>query len=241
MRNKLLPATFLKLLFICLLMQACGSSVHESGNGTATEETRNVGAFNKLSIDGNYEIVLQEGTNPLITVQTDENLHQYVETRLDGNILVISDVENIEPTETTKLIITYQKIEEIKLGGAAKVSNRGVLKANDFDIKIDNAAVINLALQAEDLDLKIGGAGVVTLSGEVNKQKVTLSGAGNLDAYELKSKNCNIELSGIGNAQVFVSNDLDAEISGVGRISFKGDPKNINREVSGLGEIVAAQ
>ena len=241
MQNKLFQAKIFILLSVCVLLQACGSGVHETGSGTATEETRNVGAFNNLNIEGDYEIVLQEGTNPLVTVQTDENLHQYIETRLDGNTLVIRDLEKIEPTETTRLIITYQKIEEIKLGGSAKVSNRGVLKAKDLDLRIDGAAVIDLALQAEELEVKIAGAGVVTLSGEVNKQTVALSGAGNLDSYELKSKECTIELSGIGSAQVFASSSLNAEVSGVGNIRFKGDPRNIKREVSGLGDIEASK
>lgn len=231
------PTIFFNLLFLCLFLSSCGDGVHERGNGTITEETRNVGSFFKLDVEGTYEIVLTEGTNPLVAVETDENLHQYIETKLDGNTLKIRNIEKVEPTEKTRLIIIYQKLDGIKLGGAAQLSNQGVLNAEDLKIRIDGAAIVDLNLRAQELELKLSGAGAVNLEGEVEKQKVELSGAGNFAAFDLKSKDAQIELSGIGSAQIFVTNDLKAEVSGVGGIRFKGDPRNINREVSGMGVI----
>lgn len=225
------------LFWLCLLLVSCGENVHETGNGTITEETRNVGAFFNLEIDGEYEIVLQEGSNPLITVQTDENLHQYVETKLDGQTLKIENVEKIKASEQTRLIITYQKLEEINVGGAVKLKNRGTLSSDKLKIRIKGAGVVNLSLQSQELELKLPGSGAVNLRGKVGKQKLELGGAGNLNAAELESKECEIDLSGIGSAQVFVTDNLQAEVSGVGTIRFKGDPRNISREVTGLGSI----
>lgn len=233
----ILPSPYFNWLWISLFMVSCGESVHEEGNGTITEETRNVGAFFNLDIDGEYDIVLQEGSTPLVTVRTDENLHQYVETKLDGKTLKISSVENVAPSEGTRLIITYQSIEDILLGGAAKVQNRGVLNSDKLNLRVNGAGVIDLSIQSREFNLKVPGAGSVILRGKADKQKLELGGAGNLAAFELESKECEIDLSGIGSAQVFVTDNLQAEISGVGNIRFKGDPRNISREVSGLGNI----
>ena len=211
--------------------------MHERGNGTITEETRNVGAFFNLDIDGEYEIILQEGSNPLVTVETDENLHQYVETKLDGQTLKVRNIEKIQATENVRLIITYQKLEDIVLGGAAKVENRGVINSDELNIRVNGSGVIDLAINVQELDLKLGGAGSVNLRGKAEKQKMELSGAGNVAALELESKDGEVNLSGIGSAQVFVTDNLKAEVSGVGSIRFKGDPRNLQREVSGLGDI----
>lgn len=237
MIKKINFSSLFKVLFISMLFASCGDGVHEKGNGTVTEETRNVGAFFNLDIDGDYEIVLQEGSTPLITVQTDENLHQYVETKLDGQTLKVRNVEKIQASENTRLIITYQKIEDIILGGAAKVENRGVINSDELNIRVNGSGVIDLSINVRELELKLGGAGSVNLRGKAEKQKMELSGAGNLAALELESKECEVNLSGIGSAQVFVTDNLKAEVSGVGSIRFKGDPRNISREVSGLGDI----
>lgn len=228
-----LPALFVVLF----LFQACGDRVHEEGSGTITTEVRNVGAFSELNIEGKYEIMLQEGTTPLIAVETDENLHPYIETVIEGKTLRIRNVENIEPSEHTRLVITYRNIDEIRLGGAAKISNQGTLQTNELLIRVDGAGLVNLSLEAKELELKLAGAGAITLKGSVNEQRLELSGAGSLDAAELQSKTCNIELSGFGSAQVFVTDNLEAEVSGVGDIRFRGDPRNIRREVTGLGRI----
>lgn len=237
MNRKNASSTILALFIILFLFQACGEGVHEEGNGTITSETRNVGAFFKLDIEGSYEIVLQEGSTPLIAVETDENLHQYVETTIDGKTLRIRDVEKIKPSEHTRLVITYQNLDEIRLGGAAKISNQGRLKADELLIRIDGAGMMDLGLEAKELELKLAGAGAVNLRGNVNKQRLSLSGAGNLNALELQSKECEVDLSGFGSAQVFVTDNLKAQVSGVGGIRFKGDPRNIQREVTGLGDI----
>lgn len=231
------------LFIVMILLQACGDRVHEEGNETITTETRNVGAFFKLDIEGTYEIVLQEGATPLVAVETDENLHQYIETAINGKTLRIRNVEKIEPSEHIRLLITYQNLDEIRLGGAAKISNLGTLRTEELDVRIDGAGLLDLALEVQELQLKLAGAGAVNLRGKANEQRLSLSGAGNLNALELQSKECEVNLSGFGSAQVFVTETLKAEVSGVGGIRFKGDPRNIQREVSGLGDIerVAAE
>lgn len=240
-KKRPLASRFFHFLCACTLLVSCGERVHETGNGNITEETRNVGAFFKLDIEGNYDIVLQEGANPLVTIQTDENLHQYIETSIDGQSLKIRNIENVAPTEGTRLIVTYQKIEQIKLAGAAKLSNRGTLNADELRLRVEGAGVVDLSLEAQELELKLPGAGSISLRGSVGTQQLTLSGAGNLSAYELLSKACEIELSGVGSAQVNVSENLKARVSGVGVIRFKGDPRNIQREVTGLGDIERAK
>lgn len=241
-RKNAFPTIFI-LLLSSLLFQACGDGVHEEGSGTLTSETRNVGAFFKLDIEGAYEIVLQEGSTPLVAVETDENLHQYIETAIDGKTLRIRDVEKVKPSEHTRLIITYQNLNEIRLGGAAKISNRGTLQTDELQVRVDGAGLLDLELEVQELEVKLAGAGAVNLRGKANEQRLSLSGAGNLNALELESKDCEVDLSGFGSAQVFVTDNLKAEVSGVGGIRFKGDPRNIQREVTGLGDIerVAAE
>jgi hypothetical protein len=236
MEKKILSRLFL-LLCASLLFSACGERIHEEGNGNISQETRNVGAFFELEIEGEYEIVLQEGASPLVAVETDENLHQYVETVIDGRTLRIRNVERIKPSAQTRLIITYQRLEAIRLGGATNLSNSGTLRAETLQLRVDGAGLVDLHLAAEELGVRLAGAGSVGLRGNVDQQEIHLSGAGNLDASELESKACNIEISGVGNAQVFVTDNLEAEVSGVGSVRFKGDPRNLRREVTGVGRI----
>ncbi|WP_160164075.1 head GIN domain-containing protein [Nafulsella turpanensis] len=222
---------------VFLLLPACDKGIHETGNGTITSEIRNVGPFSALEVEGEYEIVLQEGTNPRVAIETDENLHKYIEAVVEGNTLTIKNVEEIEASEGTKLLITYLDLHEVKIGGAAKIFNEGMLETDELRIVVEGAGLLDLGLQVNELNLRLGGAGSINLYGEAEEQRLELSGAGSLDALELESERCEIYLSGFGSAGVFVTESLEAEVSGVGGIRVKGDPENISSEITGLGGV----
>jgi hypothetical protein len=66
---------------------------------------------------------------------------------------------------------------------------------------------------------------------------IGLSGAGGLEAFGLETINCEIDVSGIGNAQINVRNELTATITGIGGIQYTGSPEKVNKHVTGVGSI----
>ena len=48
-----------------------------------------------------------------------------------------------------------------------------------------------------------------------------------------------MSLSGAGQAEVYASEQLDVTISGVGRVTYSGRPKVINKNISGIGTVSA--
>ena len=85
--------------------------------------------------------------------------------------------------------------------------------------------------------MEISGAGAVKLEGRADYQSIKMSGAGGYSGFELISQNCKIDISGVGSADVFVEKELDARISGLGGVSYKGNPDNVISDVSGLGSV----
>jgi hypothetical protein len=63
-----------------------------------------------------------------------------------------------------------------------------------------------------------------------------LSGAGDFDAYDLISRNAEIDLSGAGSARVYATEDLDVSISGAGSVRYRGEP-SVHKSISGLGSL----
>lgn len=56
-------------------------------------------------------------------------------------------------------------------------------------------------------------------------------------AQNLKSDNANINISGVGTVTTATQDTLTTAITGTGSIYYKGTPKHINREISGVGKI----
>jgi len=77
---------------------------------------------------------------------------------------------------------------------------------------------------------------VATASGRVGALTATLGGVGKLQLVELTAKQAKVRISGIGNATVNVTEDLDAVVTGVGDIEYQGDPI-VRSDVHGLGDV----
>jgi Putative auto-transporter adhesin, head GIN domain len=50
-------------------------------------------------------------------------------------------------------------------------------------------------------------------------------------------ENTKVDISGAGSAQVFASVKLDAEVSGAGSVTYKGNAVNVSQHVSGVGSV----
>lgn len=66
---------------------------------------------------------------------------------------------------------------------------------------------------------------------------MAVSSAGKLDAYDLVSRKCNVSVSSAGHAKINVVEELDAEASSAGSITYTGDPKEIRIEKSSAGSV----
>lgn len=226
------------LVSLILLLISCNSDTrYIKGNGQPISEARNIEAFNELDIHGNYEVYLYRGANEMVKIEADENLIDHIITEVKEKKLKIFDKQSIKSKNSIKIYVTYNSLKGISSGGAANIVCGNSLKSDHLQVSMNGAGLMNLKIEATSLDLNLSGAGLINLAGKVKNQNIRISGAGNLDASQLKSKDCDINLSGIGGAQIFVEDNLNAHLSGVGGISYKGNPLNVNREIAGLGRI----
>ncbi|MCG8319058.1 MAG: DUF2807 domain-containing protein [Cytophagales bacterium] len=219
------------------LLTSCGHLRFERGNGDIILQTIEVSGFEKVDVRGFYEVTLQPGTKEGVTIETDENLFDFIEVFVRGNKLIIASEESLKSDFGIKIAITYKALKAISSSGASVIKTNGTVTTEDLKIAMSGAGLIEMDVETQMLDLNLSGAGMVRLSGETDEQFLELSGAGSLDAYELKSDACSVNLSGVGAAKVYVKEKLDARVSGIGGIKYRGNPKSVNKNVSGLGKV----
>ncbi len=241
-KNKIMKKTTyysLILFTIILFSTACQNYKVEKGNGEIITKNFDISNFDQLDIDGFYEVFLTHGKIEKITVETDENLFEFIEVSSEGNTLILDteDGINLQSEHGIKVYITYRELSDISMSGAGVIKTENTLTTGDLKIKMSGAGVIELALEAKVLEIRLSGAGSIKLSGNVEDQELKLSGAGSVDAYKLRSKNCLVSLAGVGSAQVFATESLNASVSGIGSIKYKGKPRHLVKNVSGIGKI----
>lgn len=187
------------------------------GNGRIKDQNRNVSEFNRIDAGGAFTIKVEVGKAPSVRIAAEENLLGYIRTSVKGNTLVIDTKKNLSPRKEIKILITTPSLSYIEASGA-----------NDIRI---------IGIKGDSFEANLSGAGTLDLSGEAKRFDADLSGAGTINAKDLIARNVSISVSGAASAEVFAKETLDASVSGVGSISYYGNPENTKTTVSGVGSI----
>ena len=186
------------------------------GNGHVVTDNRAVTEFSDVKADGAFEIEWHSGT-PSLSITTDDNLLQYIENRVEGRTLHLHSRDQLRPTRRIKVLLTSPTLTGISFAGALRF----------------NAT----QLSGPKFYLETSGACRITLDGNVDQLLADMSGATKLVAATLHTKIAEISSSGASKADVYATETLRVSISGAGKVTYFGHPKNVERHVSGAGSI----
>lgn len=226
------------ILSLAVFLASCDVFfVEERGNGDIVVEEWNLSQFDEIDLLGNYDVELIPSDEFRIEVETDENLFEFIEVDVRGGVLSVESTRRIEASEGIFVKVYFEELEGIMAGGAAKITSSETIFIRRFEVQMSGAGLIDLDIEGGELEVGISGAGSVRLAGNVRDLQVSMSGAGELKAYDLKTEYCRVEISGVGGAEVFVTEELEAQVSGVGGVTYIGDPEHVRKNVSGLGNV----
>jgi len=221
-------------LFIFML-HACMSAV--SGEGELTMETRNLSAFSKVEVDLDANIILTDSLQQSCMVSAQENLMPIIGTKIKGERLIIYAEKNIRNNKPITIYLSVNRLTHIELNGSGEITSTNMLKSGNLDLEISGSGKQKLSVVCDRLHAEISGSGSLELNGSSNESTLEISGSGIIDAFQLATGNCRVEISGSGQSYVFPSGELKAEVSGSGKVLYKGAPVNIIPSISGSGSI----
>jgi len=224
---------------LAFFFSACYHGETIRGNGNITSESRNVGNFKGLQLQGGMNVHLKKGEESAIEVEGEDNILPYVETFLrDGKLIIkYKDHVNINTRKPVTVSVTASHMEDIDITGSGDITGEGRFSSNDeIEVGVTGSGNIKLELDAPAIEAKITGSGDIYLSGNTRDIKCSTTGSGKIDATELKAENANVRSTGSGNISVFASVKLDATVNGSGDIRYKGGA-TISSKTNGSGSV----
>jgi hypothetical protein len=122
------------------------------------------------------------------------------------------------------------------VSGSGRIELKG--KCRDIQSKVSGSGRVKLDLTiAERAEFGVSGSGKIQASGSAREVKVGVSGSGEILGANLVTDVCDIRISGSGDVEINVNKELDANISGSGTVSYKGNPAHVNSHSSGSGSV----
>lgn len=188
----------------------------------ADEQTRSAPAFTSIQLKGPISIDVQAGKAQGITVRgTPKFVAMIVTEVVDGELRVYLREKDVKKMNgDPRVIVTVPTLRGFSMEGAGETILR--------DIKGDR------------FEVNYRGAGSMTISGAVKQLALQAQGVGEVDARKLIAQDADVNFQGIGSVQIYVSGKLDARVNGMGELSYYGHPRTVNKSVSGIGSVQAA-
>ncbi len=220
--QRLTTAILASLVLVLLVGNAAAFSFKDRGiEGSGDLETRDFDLkdFDEISVGGAFDIEIRFSESQEVAVTIDDNLWDNLELEVKNGRLIIDWDKNCQPDNDCRLELRVSSLKAMSIHGAADV------EIDDFD--------------GDSFDFELSGAAELEMNGRVDDLDIQVSGAGEIDTRDLKAQHVKVRISGAGNANISVSESLDAKVSGVGNIHYWGDPEKKRTSVSGLGNISA--
>ena len=230
-------ALIISLAFVVLTVFSGFAQKKVKGNGNVIKENVRISDFTELEISGAFQIELQQTGESSLTIEAEENIMDYIEVKNSGDVLKIGFEDNISVNniEILTLYINVNQLREINITGAVDLKSVNTLKFDRLLLDISGAGNLDLDLNGNSLDCEFSGAANIDLKGTVTNVDFDISGAGKLDGSDMNTENFDLDLSGVGAAQIYVTNQLDVEISGMGVVSVDGNPRKVSKDIGIFG------
>lgn len=229
---------FTLVLVLPFLLVSISKAQDVKGNGNVVKKTYSVSSFNRIELNGIYNTIIKQGNIESVEIETDENLQSYIKPEVTDKTLQIEQTEEVNFKESTRMnvYITFKSIEKLTNNGVGNLKTDGTVNMNALSVSCNGVGNLELDLNSSTLNLEMSSVGNIELKGAVTQGNFQISGVGNIDAEDMKIEKLRIESSGVGNAKVYVTGEIQPTVNGAGNIKCKGNPTVKNLKQDGIGK-----
>lgn len=210
----------------------------------ADTEDRRVGQFDVLHVKGFLDVFITQSSEYEVRIEAPSDKMNNIITVVENGELIVHYKTNKgknnwnwkDGKAQMKVYVSARNLEGVYVSGSGDVEGRGI-SAKNFKASIAGSGDLVLEVDARNIEAKIAGSGDMQLKGSTNGFDISIAGSGDIEAFGLKARSSNIKIAGSGDCEVNVSESLDVKINGSGNVEYKGNPSNVNKNVSGSGNV----
>ena len=176
---------FLKYCFVLCLFYSCNSE--DASNcfqtaGTTIQQEFEVATFNKIIVNERIELIIKEGVDQQVIVETGENLMNDIKVSIENNTLVLTNDNTcnfVRDYGNTKIFVTSPNLILIRNSSELAVRSDGILTyqtlqiiADDFESDYLNVGDFHLTVNNTTLRVTSNGISNFYLDGQTTNLTV---------------------------------------------------------------------
>lgn len=245
-----LALVVLALVCLCTLVttvtMVAGGRDALQGSGTVIAENRPVSHFERVSLRDLGTCIIVEDDEEALTVETDDNLMRYVESRVEGGTLSLglsgrAKDRGVKPSKGITYWLSVRHVSDLEVADSGRIQAHA-LDVGSLEIKVHDSGYVAVdSLEADTLQLYIEDSGDAQLAGRVDRQEVTVEDSARYLAGRLQSRKAVVVASDSAEATLWATEALDVTVADSGHVRYYGKPRRTERlsdrgTLAGLGQ-----
>jgi Putative auto-transporter adhesin, head GIN domain len=206
----------------------------------AIQRTYSVGSFDRVRVEGPFEVRIRTGTSPGAAAQGDRKLIEQLDITVNGTTLVVrlgnegwGETPRDAPTTPPVVTLTTPRLTSIVVNAGGRVTV-APLSAQRVDVSVTGAgAIVATGIQADQFNAAVIGNGSLVLAGKVQRARLSANGAGAIDASGMIANDLVVRLDGPGEISGNARFTAQVNSTGLGKVTIGGAAKCTVRASAG--------
>jgi len=200
--------------------------------------TTKLGDFHTLKVFNGLTVELQKAATSKVVISGSQSEDVSIKNA-DGVLKIRLHFPDSFTAEDVKIVLYYSKdIDVLDANEGGEIFSDKTLKQQHLEVRTQEGAKINLAVNTKHLTVKSVSGGIIELTGVTENQTVEATTGGIYEAFEMQSKQAIVTAASGANVEISISEILDAKVRFGGNIYYKGTPEVLKTKKVIGGKIV---
>lgn len=193
------------------------------GDGSMTQSERQIPAFEKIKINGKYNVYYTQSDNKMLVVHADANLMEFISTEVKNNELRIRSSQPLKSDSELRIELSNDYITHVEASASAKFFAENALLLPILTLTSNAGAEMDVEGIFESLYIYQNAGSKVTVRGETDLLHIESNAGGHVDATRLEAGSANVQANAGASASVNAA-EIEASANAGGSVRYIGDP-----------------
>lgn len=185
--------TFL-LVFVCISFASAQDEEKIKGDRNVTIKQTYIDPFTKIIVGEDFSVEIIYNSKPSVEIETDENLHQYIEFGVNNGVLTFKTTKRITSSKRMNIKVNYSNgLESIETLEDAEIRSLTSLELINTTLKTSGSSKAYLNIRTDNFDYVSSDKARSKLNINANTSTIVLSDNSKVEAL-LNSKTIKIDL-----------------------------------------------
>lgn len=226
-------------LFVSILLLSCNEQFTGiQGSGNITKEKRNIEApFTAIVSDSGVSVIVAQESTESIEVETDDNIQQYITTKIENGTLYIKVEGSINTQSPINVSVKMPSITRLEASSGSSIHSKNTLIGTSLSLNTSSGGEIEAVIEFEKVSCDASSGSQLTVSGKALLVETSSSSGSEINAEELVANEIVADASSGSFTKVKPIVKLNGTASSGSTITYYQAPKTLIKSESSGGSI----